>query len=156
MTIEQLGNLGELIAAIATVATLAYLALQIRQSNRSNQLTAIARIGASTEGWMAQLIQDPELLDVYMRGLTEPDTLTRHERARFNLLIIQFLRSAETLWLQVNWGVVDPGHWAGYQESVKVIVGTAAGRRAWSQNRAVFSAKFAAHIDGLLASEAAT
>jgi hypothetical protein len=154
LTIEELGNLGELIAAIATVVTLAYLALQIRQSNRSNQLTSVARIGASTERWLAQLIHDTELLDVYLRGMTAPDTFSREERARFNLLIIQLLRSGETLWLEVNLGVVDLDHWAGFQESLRTIVGCEAGRQAWDQNRRVFSKKFADYVDEVLAQDA--
>lgn len=146
VTIEELGSLGELIAAIATITTLIYLALQIRQSNRSHQLAAVARIGESTETWLGQVVRDTELLDVYIRGLTGSETFNRVERARFNLLVMQFLRGTETGWLQVRWGVVDEEFWSGYRETIKVIIGSKAGRLAFQQNRAVLSPSFAAEV----------
>jgi len=150
VSIAELGSIGELIAAIATIATLAYLALQIRQSNRSHQLAAVARVGESTEKWLGQVVQDSELLDTYLRGLTEPETLTREQRARFNLLVVQLLRGTETGWLQVRWGLLDSDYWDGYRATIRAIVGSDAGRRAFSQNRQLLSRSFAEEIDAIL------
>lgn len=153
MTIEELGSIGELLAAIATIATLAYLALQIRQSNRSHELAAIARIGESTESWLGQVIQDPELVDIYIRGLNEPESLTKEQRVRFNLLIVQFLRGTETGWLQVRWGVVDSDYWSGFRETIKFIVGSEGGRHAFNGNRSILSETFAAEIERIIGPE---
>jgi hypothetical protein len=150
MTIDEIGSLGELIAAVATVLTLAYLALQIRQSNRSHELAAIARIGESTETWLGQVVQDPELLDVYLRGLSAPDTLNREERARFQLLVLQFLRGTETGWMQAGWGIVDSDYWSGFRETIRLVVGSEAGRRAFESNRAILAKRFAAEIDEII------
>jgi hypothetical protein len=150
VTISELGNLGEFLAAIATIVTLAYLALQIRQSNQSNQLTAVARFGESTEFWLSQIIKDPTLLDVYSRGLRDAPSFSREEQFRFNLLVVQFLRGVESGWLQVELGLVDPEYWAGFRESIRVIVGSEAGRRAFDGNRTFFAPRFAAEVDQII------
>jgi hypothetical protein len=155
MGIQELGSLGELIAAIATIATLAYLALQIRQSNRSHQLAAIARIGESTDSWLGQVVQDTELLDTYITALTKPETLSRTQRARFDLLVVQFLRGTETAWLQAQWGLLESDYWAGYRETIRVIVGSQAGRQALLRNRRILSPSFAAEVDRILGSDPA-
>jgi hypothetical protein len=153
VSIAELGSIGELLAAIATIATLAYLALQIRQSNRSHQLAAIARVGESTEKWIGQVVLDPELLDIYLRGLGEPASMSREQRARFNLLVMQLLRGTETGWLQVEWGLLDPDYWNGYRETIRSIVGSDAGRRAFAQNRRLLSRRFAAELDKILSND---
>jgi hypothetical protein len=150
MTIEELGSLGELLAAIATIVTLVYLALQIRQSNRSHQLAAVTRIAESTELWIGQVVKDAELHDIYVRGLYEPETLTREQRRRFELLVVQLLRGTETGWLQVEWGLVDMDYWEGYRETIKLIVGSEAGRRAFARSRRFLASSFAAEVDKIL------
>jgi hypothetical protein len=153
MTISELGSIGELLAAIATLVTLAYLALQIRQSNRTHQLSAVTRIGESTESWLGQVVQDPVLLDVYSRGLRDPDSLDRDERWRFNLLVLQFLRGVETGWIQVQWGIVEREFWEGFCKSVRVIVGSPAGRRAFESNRDLLTPRFAAEVQAIIDGE---
>jgi len=150
MTISELGSLGELIAAVATLVTLAYLALQIRQSNRSHQLSAITRLSESSETWIGQIVQDSELLDLYLRALEAPETLSREERARFNLMLLQILRTAEGAWLQVEWGLIDSDYWSGFQEVMRVLVGSSAGRRAFDLNRRFLNPKFVAEVDRVL------
>ena len=93
---------------------------------------------------------DPELHDIYMRGLFEPETLTREQRGRFELLVMQLLRGTESGWLQVEWGLVDMDYWEGFRETVKLIVGSKAGKRAFDRNRKLLSLSFAAEIDKIV------
>jgi hypothetical protein len=150
LTIEQLGSVGEFIAAIATIATLAYLALQIRQSNRSHQLSAIARIAEGTETWIGQVVQSPELHDLYQLGMREPEKMTKEQQGRFELLVMQMLRSTESAWLQVRWGLVDDDYWHGYRETLRLIAGSEAGRRAFARNRNLLAPSFASEVEKIL------
>ncbi len=150
MTIQELGSIGELLAAIATIATLAYLALQIRQSNRSHQLSAVTRISESTESWIDRVIEDPGMLDVYVRAMTDYDSLDRNERIRFQMLVMRFLRGVEGAWLQVEWGLVEDEYWEGFKGSLRLIVGSPGGRKALERNRSQLTPSFAVAIDEIL------
>jgi hypothetical protein len=150
VSIAELGSIGELVAAVATILTLAYLALQIRQSNRTHQLTAVTRLSESSEKWIGQVVQDTEVLDAYLLGLEEPEKLSREQRARFNLLVLQLLRGGEAGWIQVQWGVVDSDYWAGFRAVIKHVVGSTAGRRAFDQSRHFLNPKFASEVERIL------
>jgi hypothetical protein len=150
MTVSELGSLGELIAAVATIATLAYLALQIRQSNRANALVAIARIAESTEDWLGSLSRDPELYSLYRDGILAPDSLSKEEFGRFQVLILQFLRGVESGWLQVRWRLIDNDYWVGFERSLAFIIGSPGGRRAYERNKGFLSDEFAGEVDRIL------
>jgi hypothetical protein len=151
VTIQDVGSIGELVAAVATVATLAYLALQIRQSNRSNQHAAIARMAEGAEHWLGQIVQDEDLYRIYRTGLLEPETLSQEERGRFEMLVVQLLRSVESGWFQKSWGLMNSTYWDGFMRSVVVVVGSEAGRRAFARNRDVFAQGFAEAIEAAIA-----
>ena len=87
MTIQDLGSIGELIAAIATVATLVYLALQIRQNTRALHHAAERAIREDANSWRANLIQHPEVAELYRKGLVDPGALDSIERLRFRMLL---------------------------------------------------------------------
>jgi hypothetical protein len=151
VTIQDVGSIGELVAAVATVATLAYLALQIRQSNRSNQHAAIARLAEGSEHWLGQIVQNETLYKIYRAGILDPETLSQEERGRFDMLVVQLLRSVESGWFQKNWGLMDSAYWDGFMRSVTVVVGSEAGRRAFAKNREVFAQEFAEAIEAAIA-----
>ena len=150
VTIQDVGSVGELIAAVATVATLAYLALQIRQSNRSNQHMAITRLAEGSEHWLGQIVQNEKLYEIYRAGILAPETLSREDRGRFDMLIVQLLRTVESGWLQRNWGVMDSDYWDGFIRSVIVVVGSEGGKRAFAINRDVFAPEFAKAIEAAI------
>ena len=147
MTIQDIGSGGELVAAVATVATLGYLALQIRQNSRSNQHMAIARLAEGSENWLGQIVQNEKLYEIYRLGLLDPSALSREERGRFELLIVQLLRSVESGWFQRNWGLMDSDYWDGFMRSVIVVVGSEGGSRAFARNRDVFARGFAEAVE---------
>jgi len=110
----------------------------------------IARLAEASEAWLGQIVRDAELYDIYRRGMLEPESLTKEQRGRFDLLILQMLRSVEGSWLPVEWGLVDASYWAGYRESVSLIVGSEGGKRAFSRNRGVGTPAFAEAIDNII------
>lgn len=150
MTIQDLGSVGEFVAAVATIATLAYLALQIRQNNRSNQHMAIARMAEGAEHWLGQIVQNEKLYGIYRAGMIDPEILSREDRGRFDMLIVQLLRSVESGWFQRGWGLMDLDYWDGFMRSVIVIVGSEGGRRAFERNRDMFAEGFAEAVDAAI------
>ena len=150
MTIQDAGSVGELIAAVATVGTLAYLALQIRQSNHSNQLVAIGRLAEGAEAWLGQIVRDEALYDIYRHGMNDFEKLSPEHRGRFEMLIVQLLRSVESGWFQAKWNLVDQAYWNGYLQSVKLIVGSQGGQIAFERNRHLLVPEFAETIDKMI------
>ena len=143
MTIQELGSLGELIAAIATVATLVYLGLQIRQNTRALQHAGERATLEDANNWRANLIQHPEVAELYRKGLVDPSVLDATERLRFRML----LDALFVTWLFM----FRVGHASG-ESNAPHITGTLAqpgGARYWAKEKARFDAAFVQYIDGL-------
>jgi hypothetical protein len=87
VTLQDLGSLGELIAAVATVATLIYLAVQIRQNTRALGHAADRAVLEDANNWRGNLIQNPEVAELYRKGLRDPDALDPIEKLRFRMLL---------------------------------------------------------------------
>jgi hypothetical protein len=86
MSVQDLGSIGELIAAIATLGTLIYLAIQIRQNTATIQLSAERGVWGDGQEWMSRIVENPELADLYRRGM-RGDSLEPNDRLRFRLLL---------------------------------------------------------------------
>ncbi len=94
MTLEDLGNLGEIVAAIGVVVSLIYLGRQIRQNTahlsqntQSVQLSALEATVESGNRVRELLIVNPELSELYTKGLEGYSQLDRTERLRFGMLL---------------------------------------------------------------------
>ena len=110
MTIQDLGSLGELIAAIATVATLVYLASQIRQNTASLRATAYQEATKSANDWSRLFVGHPETAAIFGRGLEDPRSLDRTERAEFEQIIEIIIRNYTTYWTLMQEAGIPLGH----------------------------------------------
>jgi hypothetical protein len=79
MNWEAIGAIGEVVGAFAVFLSLLYLAIQIRNSRRSDQLAAAAGAASAVDEWIGQIVRDGELYDLYRRGLTDYESLSRSE-----------------------------------------------------------------------------
>ncbi len=147
---EAVGAVGEVLGASVVIITLFYLAIQIRHSNRSNRMIAAARIAEVSNDFMKQLVQDPDLYQLYRNGMSEYEPLQQPDRGRFDVLILQFLRSVESTWIQLRLGVVEVDQWHGLRNATRFIVGSPGGRAAYARNRQFLSPEFVAAVDAIL------
>jgi hypothetical protein len=95
VTIEQLGSIGEVVGALATVVTLLYLAVQIRQNTRSIRSASIASYVQSSNAISNLLATDPQVCDLYFKGLEDPGSLTESDRRRFIILLGSYVISLQ-------------------------------------------------------------
>jgi hypothetical protein len=80
---EAITAIAEVLAAVGIIASLLYLAAEVRQRNRAS---AVAAKLASTQllvDFVDSLIADPQLMDVFLRGRKDIETLSANDRFRF-------------------------------------------------------------------------
>ena len=143
MTFQDLGSLGELIAAVATVATLIYLALQIRQNTLALSHAANRAVVEDANTWRGNLIQNPEVAELYRKGLLDPDALDPIEKLRFRML----LDALFSTWLFVfrtghDWG--ESG-----ERYIRGMLAQPGGARYWANQKSSLDALFVEYVDGL-------
>jgi len=103
MNWEALGAIGEIVGAVAVVLTLGYLAVQIRQNTRAVRAASFQTIDQSRSDFLSTIL-DPEVLDVYLRGMRDRSTLPEIERAKFDILMNKLFTGLENQLYQYEHG----------------------------------------------------
>ncbi len=150
MSWEAIGAIGEVVGAAAVFISLLYLALQIRNSRQSDQIVAGSAAASAVHNWISQIVRDETLYDLYRRGLTDYESLSRTERGRYSLLLMQLFRNAETAWVHLQLGLVDPDYWAGIEETLRFVFSTSGGTRFLAKNSRFYRSDFCAAAQNIL------
>ncbi len=143
MNLQDLGNLGEFVGAIAVVATLVYLALQIRQNTRALGHAEQRAILEDGNRWRANLIQDPEIAELYRKGLLDPNALDPIERLRFRMLL-------DALFVTWLYGF-RAGQLTGYafDPHIRGTLARPGGRKYWVDQKSHYAVEFVQYVDSL-------
>ena len=101
----------EVIGLFAVIAGLVFVGLEIRQTNRLAQAAAYQEIGSATAQNWHDMSQDPDFNRVFLRHFTaEPAWWAELDPRDVERLItawIGFLRQYETIYLQIDLGLLD-------------------------------------------------
>jgi hypothetical protein len=147
VNIELLGIIAEIVAALATLATLLYLASQIRGSVAATRAEARRSGDSDAFATVRQIAGDPELADVFLRGLADTDSLTPIEAFRFQLVLSYFYGSLETVWKETGLGTITREEATDLLHLRKRWFLTPGGRAWWDQNGDMFSVEFRQFVD---------
>jgi hypothetical protein len=89
MNWDAIGAVGEIVGAIAVIASLLYLSIQIRTSNRAvKQASGQELMGAMRE-YYSQVSKDSAIAELWIKGSTKPESMTKSEALQHGLLITQ-------------------------------------------------------------------
>lgn len=84
MNWEAIGAIAESIGALGVIASLLYLAGQVRSGTRAAAVRAKLDSTDMLNKFIDLLIADPQLNDIYLRGLADLGALSREEYFRFS------------------------------------------------------------------------
>ena len=105
MNWEAVGAVAESLGALGVIVTLAYLAVQVRQNSRlleksaeATQVTADNAVVENFNQWREMIVTNPDVSDLFIRGMEDSSTLDLNERHRFNHILATFAWTAWQLW----------------------------------------------------------
>ena len=159
MNLQDLGNLGEFVGAIAVLVTLVYLALNIRQNTaqlsqntRAVQLSALYANVELANRVREILILNPELSDLYLKGLRGYSELELSDRLRFRMLLDNIVGSIQAAYVRNVVLDIDPDFLVGNTKLLLDSMLVHAGiREWWNRNRAEFRPDFRDLVEERLA-----
>ena len=154
MNWEALGAIAEMIGSFAVVATIAYLVVQIRQNTRFAKIDAAQQLRIGMNDVLRGITDNTETLLAYEKGLTDPSSLERSEKIRFDLIVLQMLRVAESLYLLSDDGYLSDESWESTLSSLLIVLRSRGGQQSWQRQRQNMSASFRSHLDSRLQPEA--
>ena len=105
MNWEAVGAVAEALGAAGVIVTLAYLAIQVRQNSRllersaeATRVTADDAVVENFNQWREMIVTNPEVSDLFIRGMEDIAQLEANERHRFNHMLGEFTWTAWQLW----------------------------------------------------------
>jgi len=102
LTIQDLGSIGEFVAALATLATLVYLAIQVKSNTKTSRGNTHHDTATAWSELAFKIGADAELSAMNHLGRTNPEKLSKEDRARFNALVDAQMSLIENIWVQYN------------------------------------------------------
>jgi len=127
MNWEAIGAIGEIAGAIAVVVTLVYFAMQLRQYTTGlRSATFHTTMQEFNQINVAQL--DPNLADLFDRGMDDPDSLTSTENYQFVWIVRVYVNIWENMYQQFLQGACPESYWLPYARQAKVALATPGGR----------------------------
>lgn len=161
MNWEAITGISEMVGAIGVIVTVAYLAFQIRQNTKQlkhNERIAIAAaLSESAAFWRdnrSAIYTNPEIADLFLKGMADPDSLDESERYRFRLLVNNTMDSLWDMYLQTVITGFSGETWATQGVGLAKRVFTAPGGRwFWTQYQDNYPKEFRHEMDRILASK---
>jgi hypothetical protein len=150
MTIEQWGAIGEVIGAVAVVCSLLYVGLQMRQNSKSvRSATATAATEISNNVY-TPVIRDPELAEIAIRGLNDPNELNSVEMHRFTAHWHNSFIVLQNWFYQWREGNLDGDIWAGWSQVFCDLYTTPGIKQFWERRKGYFAAPFITYCESTL------
>ncbi len=144
MNLESLGNIGEFIGGLAVIASLIYLAVQIRQNTKSVRLRVEQAIKRDSFDLRRSSIENPEVVDLFIKALSDSDSLSPGERIRVNLICASTIEHLQHLFFLRNQGLV---HWESQEEGLRGYLALAPYRQWWVSGREILQPKFVEYVE---------
>ena len=89
MNWDAIGAIGEIIGALAVVGSLVYLASQIHVSNLAAKQASMQELMSEMTGFLGGLSDSKESANTWIRGNSDPDSLTEEELSQYFVLCIE-------------------------------------------------------------------
>lgn len=148
MNWDAIGAIAELFAAMGVIASLVYLAVQVRASTRAAAVAAKLDSTDLLNKFIDVLIEDPQLNDIYLRGINDLDSLSKEEYFRFSNMSLKAFWFFSAAYYQYRRNTISDDE---YYESRAVLRYwlRGAGCRSWWEKlgRASVSPSFAKYVD---------
>jgi hypothetical protein len=147
MSFQDLGSLGEFIGAIAVVVSLLYLATQIRQNTQAVRASSYEDVAQGVRAFMALLVQDQRLAQIYLRGAAHSDPLTPEERLQFEMLLGHFFANFDVAVDLYKRRMIDDKMMSPHTRFAQSLLAEAGVAAWWTQSQHFFSDDLRAHIE---------
>ena len=149
MNWTAIGAIGEVLGAVAVVLSLVYVAAQVRHNTAALSRAASADAIAAIRHWNQSLIDDPVMVRIFSKGVEDMNALDDDGRARFVVLMLNFLKTFENMHYQFSKGAMEPEVWRGWGRLGELYLTAPGIQQYWTERRPLFSPAFQQWMDEL-------
>lgn len=156
MSIEEIGVVSNLVGSIAVVLTLFFLAYQVNRARRELSRENVRAMIRHNDEILLRLSDDPNLLDVHMRGLKSFESLTEAERLKWGIWLFTWITQTEQGFIdrkQKDFSGLDLDQ---YLEGLALTFRSAGGKAMWPRLKQWFDPSFCEALERQVARSTTT
>lgn len=146
MTLVEFGAVGELLGGIAVIFSLVYVGLQVKQSADASR-SATAQAFARQYSDLNQMIADPKLGEIFVRGLEDLSGLSPGEQASFTSVLSAISRALESFYFQQLKGELDSRLFEGWFIQYLDLHANPGVAEFWGMRKHQYSVEFVEYLD---------
>ena len=147
MNWDALGAIAELVGALGVVATLAYLAVQIRQNTSVVRTSNFQDLMRNYSSLSATVSENAEAAEIFRKGLASYEALSELDKVRFQWMISEPFRGAQTCFQLQRRGLIDQELSADYMTSFTGLLRAPGVREYWASGALWWHEGFREFID---------
>ena len=144
---DAISAISDILAALAVVATLVYLAIQISQNTSAIRSTTTQAAHDQAATLYDVVASDPELGELYSRGLSNPEALSSVETARFFAVLSSATFRAQNWYFQTQSGHMDKELLESWSKVIRQVSGMPGHKRFWAERREIFAPEYVAYLE---------
>ena len=156
MSIEEVGVLSNIVGSFAVVLTLLFLAYQVNRARRELARENARDLIRHNNEILLRLSDNPDLLDVHMRGQKSFEILTEAERAKWGIWLFTWVTQTEQGFIdrkQKDFSGLDLD---GYLEGLALVFRSNGGKAMWPRIKGWFDPTFCEALERQVARSSTT
>ncbi len=156
MTIEEVGIASDVVGSTAVVLTLIFLAFQIDRARREVSRENAREMVRHNNEILLRLSEDPELLDVHIRGQKDFESLTEAERMKWGTWLFTWITQTEQGYIDLKQKDLTGLQLDGYVEGLALTLRSSGGKAIWPRLKDWFEPTFCEALERQVARSSTT
>ena len=134
MTLSDLASIGSLVSGVAVLFSLIFVGFQVRQNTMQMRRAELNSSMEQASAFRRTIVGDPGVAELWVKGLSDTDTLNVPDAARFDLLLEEALWLMFMIWDRSKSGLLDKDEWTRTCSDTLVDILTPRRSAIWWKN----------------------
>ncbi len=147
MNWEALGAIGGIVGAAGVIVTLGYLAVQIRQNTTVVRTSNFQELMRDYSNLGNTIADSAEASEIFRKGLVSYEALPEVDKHRFQWMIGEPFRGAQTCFQLERRGLIDQELYTDYMASFANLLRAPGVREYWASGRFWWHENFQEFVD---------
>ena len=150
MTLQDWSNLAQVVGALAVVISLVYVGFQIKRNTSAVRSATAQAINNNYGDWYMNMMRDPELNRIGIKGLRDYSSLDEIEKARFIDTFMAFISFSQNAFYQWREKALSPWLWRGWELLVMNLLAAPGGKEFWKERGYVFGKEYREYVEKVI------
>ena len=144
---NAISAVADLLASIGVIVSLVYVAIQIKQNSKVTSTANYQHIMDYQGTVLTSIIENPEVANIYNRGLKSFSDLSEDEKSQFHMMMSMMLTGAQMNYQLFNRGLMEEEIYAGQADSYLNFLENPGVLEWWQSAKQWFHKDYVRHLD---------